>query len=387
MRTLLLLLCWSIWSIAMAAPCPPIATVTGDKVEAETVAALLNKRNITSATVEGCPSTKVRIIRVGKQLLLEIEDSLGRNSRRLVSTYKAAANVIESWVYDTLDPVSFDDLLPKEPKKINSAASLPIEPKPEIIQPIRELPVLVLPTLPAISLTTQAIDVSLFSELTIMRGGSLWLGFAARATRHVGPLSISVLGRYMVRGDQFPSAGSGQSIDASQCEPVDENNDGINEFLRCEGGCIFLDNDGDGLLDDKQCQSNDASCTTLDINNDNIIDDFQCESTPSCFEPVCLGQPPFQAFRSASGLQLELGVPIQHRELLLTPGLALGTTNFFSGGAFSPARSGLAEASFVVSRSVNNQLRLDARISAALSPGVSSNEGQWNTRLSVGFHR
>ena len=393
MSRLFLVLCSFLLAlgVASAEPCPPAAILTGDTAEASAVSALLLARGVSLAASAGCPSTKVRIIRVEKQLLLEIEDSLGRSSRRLVSTYEAAATVIESWVYDATDAVLFDDLFPREPAR-PAALELSLDDTPAAAtQPEEALAVPALPEAPPVLALSswRGVEASVLTELAVTGGGSLWFGVAAKASKRFGPLQVSLLARYLRKSplelSSDDAAAKASPVSSEECTPQDPDNDGITNFLDCGAGCILLDVDLDGSLDDKQCQGEEVACVTLDLNNDGEIDDFQCQQLPECTTEACGGLVPFSLLRSGYGLQAEVGLPFAVKGSTLTPSIALGLNQLFAPNLEATRPLLHAETFVSFSRQLTKKLRLDSRLSLSVTPNMPTSEGQSTARLSLGL--
>jgi hypothetical protein len=385
-RVFLLFILWGmILCYAEAAPCVPAAVLTGDTTEINAVAKLLLARGVATTATENCPSTKVRIIRVEKQLLLEIEDSLGRTSRRLVFTYEGAATVIESWVYDSIDSLSFEDFAPK---KTNKPPPLELSIDDSLHRPLSFDTSATLLPLPKpykdpMSISSwRGVDVALLSEFAVSGGGSLWFGFATTASQKIGPLQVSILARYLRKSSlelsSQETAGKVSSAATADCTPIDTNNDGIADSSDCTTTCILLDIDQDGALDDKQCQSEAVGCVTLDLNNDGTIEDFQCQGLPA--EELNTGE-----LRNSYGLQGELGLPIQRKGLTLTPSAALGVNQLFSQNIGTTKALLHMEAIMGFSRNITSKVRLDSRVSFSFTPNMPDTEGQSTARISFGF--
>jgi hypothetical protein len=387
MKHLLVLFCCCIsLGVVRAEPCAPTAILTGDPIEVNAVSALLLKQGLSLQASAGCLSTKVRIIRVEKQILLEIEDSLGRSSRRLVSTYEAAATVIESWVYDATDDALFDHLFPKEDgQPLALSLSLDESLGRVLMESTSGLPPLPEQPSELLQLSSRTgIELSVLSEFTVTGGGSLWLGVLANASKKVGPLRLSLSAKYLRKSLLEISSTKTESPSTGECIAKDADGDGVADFFDCGTGCILLDVDLDGLLDDKQCQSAAIPCTTLDLNNDGTIDDFQCQELPKCTTLECIGAVPFAQFRNSYGLQAEVGLPFDFRKTTITPSIALGINRLFLQGVFTQAIL-QAETFLGFSRRLTENVSLEARISLSVTPRIPASEGQSAARLSIGL--
>jgi hypothetical protein len=384
----------SLWT-ALGQPCPPAAILTGDVIETSAVSALLSARGVSTLVAVGCAPTKVRIIRVEKQLLLEIEDSLGRSSRRLVSTHEAAATVIESWAYDATD-ILFDDLFPMEARKPETLElSLDESSLPSVFLEVRtatlpESPMLESPSGELALSSWRGATLSVLSEFRVTGGGSLWFGVAANTSKRFGPLQLSLSARYLHKSPLELSSQRAASkakltpTATAKCTPIDANGDGLVDFFDC-GSCILLDVDMDGSLDDKQCQSGVIPCVTLDINNDGTIDDLQCQQLPQCTTNECEGELQFSQAKSGYGIQGELGLPFAIKGRTITPSIALGVNQFFAKN-FGATKALLhAEAFLGFSRRLTAKLRLESRISLSVTPNALTSEGQSAAQLSVGL--
>lgn len=386
--------CLLVWASAPAQAepqCGPAVQVSGDAAEVARVVSILEGRGLRAPAAD-CPATKARVVRVERQLFVEVEDALGRQNRRIVSTEEAAATVIESWAYDALSGLDLE---------IPVAA--PVVPAPTTERPLDlALPPLVAalpppvalpaplpprPTEEGLAFSWRDVDGLLFSDLSIGGGGVLWYGIGLSATTTRGPLQLGITARASRRSDfalvLSPSAAPPGAL--TQCTPVDLDGDGETDRLDCAGGCSIEDLDADGQLDDQSCTNDATGCTSVDLGQDGVIDDFQCELPPGCLpgELSCDPTSPLLSPRSQLSLQGEAGLPLRLRGLSVIPALGMGLTRVGAEGLSQVLFQG--EALLDLSRVVRPNLALDLRLACNLVPGLPSAVGQSSFRAAVGL--
>jgi hypothetical protein len=377
-----------------APDCGPAAIIEGDKVEAARVQKLLAARSI-FGPAPGCPATKARILRVDRQILIEIEDSFGRLNRRIVSSEEAAATVIESWAYDILSSIEFDAPVLPRPSRVSPADALldeAVTPAPVIgelssYDPVLDaiLPEPASPPESPLTWSFRGAQLALFGDVSVA-GDVPRFGLALRGSARVGPFQFNLLAR--VTRSLFESvAGISASRAVSGCAPRDENGDGIIDRFVCDNGCSLLDADGDSLIDDRRCESETTGCISLDLNNNGTIDEFQCEP-PSCDAggPNCIDSvSPNDVYRSILSLQSEVGLPFSVGEMQIVPSVSAGVSQARS--RFSPVRptSLLLESSLDFVRPLGERVSLDLRFSYGVSPGLAPLSDQRALRASFGL--
>jgi hypothetical protein len=163
--------CLIAWRSEARAECRATAVPSGEPVLVERLSERLAASGIATTSVEGCPTTRVRIEQRGEQVRVEITDSFGRTGTREVHDVATAATIVESWTA----------------QEVNEGTL------PALVETAKPTASIVATT--SIAATSWRHGVTAALESSAGSDGSIWLGGAVSGCVRVGPLCVGALAR------------------------------------------------------------------------------------------------------------------------------------------------------------------------------------------------
>nr|HEX4314110.1 hypothetical protein [Kofleriaceae bacterium] len=179
---------------ADASPCAPAAHVTGDRDAVARVSAELARLGVAvDARQAGCPAPLEAAVELaGSGLSVAVRDAAQRSEGRTVDNATVAAEWIDSWLRDSLDP--WRELAPPSAASVSPpvAATRPVAataaPGDEEVRASAATPAR--PSL------LDRLEVSAGFEETYTSDGTSWRGLAVAACARVGGACLGLRGRY-----------------------------------------------------------------------------------------------------------------------------------------------------------------------------------------------